>query len=161
MNRPKKIILWLLLWWIIVPLWIWRSAIHPVLKIILTVIIIILLICTIKYNTAEPPRPTPTVELLIAPNRNPTQTPDRGFVILIPTAKPYHVPQNVNSPTPQTCRIKGNVSNSGERYYHCPNFPSYSQTVVNPSEGDRWFCTEAEAISAGFRAPNNGRACVP
>ena len=47
--------------------------------------------------------------------------------------------------------IKGSVeSRTGERVYHVPGGLFYSTTVVTESEGDRWFCTEAEAIAAGW-----------
>ena len=49
------------------------------------------------------------------------------------------------------CRIKGNVSRSGTRIYHVPGGRSYAQTRINTSKGERWFCTEAEARSAGWR----------
>lgn len=31
--------------------------------------------------------------------------------------------------------------------------PSYDQTKIDESKGERWFCTEAEARAAGWRAP--------
>lgn len=50
-------------------------------------------------------------------------------------------------------RIKGNVSRGGERIYHVPGSQSYEDTVIDPSNGERWFCTEQEARSAGWRPP--------
>jgi endonuclease YncB( thermonuclease family) len=54
------------------------------------------------------------------------------------------------SPRPDTdCQIKGNISN-GKRIYHMPGDRYYADTRVSqPGEG--WFCTAAEAESAGFR----------
>ena len=50
------------------------------------------------------------------------------------------------------CRIKGNVSyNRGRRIYHMPGDRDYSRTRIDPSRGERWFCTEAEARAAGWR----------
>ena len=49
--------------------------------------------------------------------------------------------------------IKGNVNSSGEKIYHCPRWRDYDRIEMIESEGDRWFCTEAEAKAAGFRAP--------
>ena len=50
------------------------------------------------------------------------------------------------------CRIKGNVSyNRGMRIYHMPGDRDYSRTRIDPSRGERWFCTEAEARAAGWR----------
>ena len=31
--------------------------------------------------------------------------------------------------------------------------PSYEETEIDESRGERWFCTETEARSAGWRAP--------
>lgn len=50
------------------------------------------------------------------------------------------------------CDIKGNVSfDSGEKIYHVPGQNYYSETKINTSYGERWFCTEDEAISNGWR----------
>ena len=50
------------------------------------------------------------------------------------------------------CRIKGNVSyNRSKRIYHMPGDRDYSRTRIDPSRGERWFCTEAEARAAGWR----------
>ncbi|MDJ0639779.1 MAG: thermonuclease family protein [Paracoccaceae bacterium] len=55
---------------------------------------------------------------------------------------------------PPGCPIKGNISfNSGDRIYHMPWSPWYSRTYINTAKGERWFCDEAEAIAAGWRAP--------
>ena len=51
------------------------------------------------------------------------------------------------------CYIKGNINGEGERIYHVPGSPSYDDTVIDESRGERWFCTEAEARAAGWRAP--------
>lgn len=53
------------------------------------------------------------------------------------------------------CEIKGNVNSEGERIYHMPGDRDYRRTDIKPEEGDRWFCTQAEAEAAGFRAPQN------
>jgi endonuclease YncB( thermonuclease family) len=63
-------------------------------------------------------------------------------------------PQNVqrNAATERaTCAIKGNISSKGERIYHVPGGRYYAQTVIDPSKGERWFCTETEATAAGWR----------
>ena len=49
------------------------------------------------------------------------------------------------------CRIKGNVSSKGERIYHLPGQKFYGETRISPSKGERMFCSEAEARSAGWR----------
>ena len=51
----------------------------------------------------------------------------------------------------QPCLIKGNISSKGERIYHAPGCRYYNATVIEPQRGERWFCTEAEAVAAGWR----------
>lgn len=52
------------------------------------------------------------------------------------------------------CVIKGNISGSG-RIYHMPHNRDYGRTRINESTGERWFCTETDAQSAGWRAARN------
>lgn len=54
---------------------------------------------------------------------------------------------------PDGCPIKGNINREGERIYHLPGTRDYDITVIHVEDGERWFCTEAEAVAAGFRAP--------
>ena len=49
------------------------------------------------------------------------------------------------------CVIKGNINSSGERIYHVPGQRYYDKTRINWSKGERWFCTEQEAVRAGWR----------
>ena len=49
------------------------------------------------------------------------------------------------------CTLKGNVSSSGERIYHVPGGQYYERTRISPQKGEQWFCTEADAIAAGWR----------
>lgn len=51
---------------------------------------------------------------------------------------------------PQGCAIKGNLTANG-RIYHMPWSPWYDQIRMDPDKGKRWFCTEAEAVAAGWR----------
>lgn len=57
---------------------------------------------------------------------------------------------------PDVCPIKGNISRGGQ-IYQAPWSPWYSRTKVNTAKGERWFCTEGEAVEAGWRAPYWGR----
>ncbi len=57
---------------------------------------------------------------------------------------------------PKGCPIKGNISKNG-KIYHSPWSPWYKRTKVSVNKGERWFCSEAEAISAGWRAPYWGK----
>jgi micrococcal nuclease len=55
-------------------------------------------------------------------------------------------------PENEDCLIKGNISQiTDERIYFFPECPSYSQIRIDPSTGERYFCTEKEAQKAGFR----------
>jgi hypothetical protein len=50
------------------------------------------------------------------------------------------------------CAIKGNMSSfSGECIYHMPGQRYYDKTRINWRKGERWFCSEREAIAAGCR----------
>ena len=60
-----------------------------------------------------------------------------------------------NTVRPPGCDIKGNISqNSDARLYHLPGMEDYENTIIRPMDGERWFCTEQEAINSGWsRAP--------
>jgi hypothetical protein len=47
--------------------------------------------------------------------------------------------------------IKGNISSSRERIYHVLGQRYYDKTLIHLSKGERWFCTEQEAVAAGWR----------
>lgn len=51
------------------------------------------------------------------------------------------------------CLIKGNINRAGAKIFHVPGSPSYDQTQIDESRGERWFCSEEEAVAAGWRAP--------
>jgi len=54
------------------------------------------------------------------------------------------------------CVIKWNISyKSQEKIYHIPWCPNYSDTVINTTYGERWFCTEEEARAAWWRKAYN------
>jgi hypothetical protein len=57
------------------------------------------------------------------------------------------------APPNPSCMIKGNVTDKGERIYHVPGDPWYAKTKIDPSKGERWFCSEKEAQTAGWRPP--------
>ena len=56
----------------------------------------------------------------------------------------------INQPS-GICLIKGNISSSGEKIYHMPGQKYYDKTVIDTSRGEKWFCTEQDAQSAGWR----------
>lgn len=47
--------------------------------------------------------------------------------------------------------IKGNINSKGEKIYHCPGQRDYKKTIIDESDGERWFATEEEARNAGWR----------
>ena len=59
----------------------------------------------------------------------------------------------VPTPSPVAdCAIKGNISRKGVRIYHLPGQRDYAKTSINTQKGERWFCDEASAEAAGWRA---------
>ncbi|MCC5973075.1 MAG: thermonuclease family protein [Rubellimicrobium sp.] len=55
---------------------------------------------------------------------------------------------------PGDCNIKGNISSNG-RIYHMPHNRDYDRTIIDETQGERWFCTPEEAEAAGWRAARN------
>ncbi|MBQ2261141.1 MAG: thermonuclease family protein [Loktanella sp.] len=67
----------------------------------------------------------------------------------------YRATSNAAPAAPDpACNIKGNISNNG-RIYHRPGNRDYDRTVINTAQGERWFCSTAEAEAAGWRAARN------
>lgn len=55
------------------------------------------------------------------------------------------------SPNPK-CTIKGNIDPASyEKFYHLPACRHYNQTVLNLAYGEKWFCSEEEAVASGFK----------
>lgn len=48
-----------------------------------------------------------------------------------------------------SCTIKGNIRGT-TKIYHLPDCKNYTQTVIDTSFGDQWFCNEEEAQKAGY-----------
>lgn len=54
-------------------------------------------------------------------------------------------------PKDPNCIIKGNIDpGDGTRRYYLPNCAQYKTAIVEEDIGEQWFCTEAEAIKAGY-----------
>ena len=62
--------------------------------------------------------------------------------------------QPVPALPPGDCTIKGNISDSGQ-IYHMPHNRDYARTRISEAQGERWFCSPAEAEAAGWRAARN------
>ena len=58
--------------------------------------------------------------------------------------------QVAEAAAPQGCAIKGNVSKHG-KIYPLPWQLWYSNVKIDEARGERWFCSEAEALAAGWR----------
>lgn len=69
------------------------------------------------------------------------------------TTKP--ATKTASSSAAASCLIKGNISSSKEKIYHVLGCRSYDATKIDTSAGERWFCTEKEAIGAGWRKALN------
>jgi hypothetical protein len=50
---------------------------------------------------------------------------------------------------PAGCAIKGDIMNS-KRTYYVPGASLYVSVQVNVAAGERWFCTETQAVAAGW-----------
>lgn len=69
------------------------------------------------------------------------------------TARKASSLENAPKPPSSDCTIKGNISRSGkERIYHQPGQRNYDETVIRTIQGERWFCSPAEAEAQGWRA---------
>ncbi|OGK12004.1 hypothetical protein A2954_00290 [Candidatus Roizmanbacteria bacterium RIFCSPLOWO2_01_FULL_37_12] len=50
------------------------------------------------------------------------------------------------------CIIKGNYrSADNSRIYHTPDCYNYNRITIKPGTTERWFCSEEEALAAGFK----------
>ncbi len=50
-----------------------------------------------------------------------------------------------------SCDIKGTVHSKTIKYYHLPYTKYYKQSHIDLRRGERWFCSEETAKSAGFK----------
>jgi cold shock CspA family protein len=68
---------------------------------------------------------------------------------------PSRLPASIESITKPGCVVKGNISiATGRKLYHVPGMEDYEGTIIDPGKGERLFCSEAEAVAAGWsRAP--------
>ena len=99
------------------------------------------------------PTPTPA-------ESSPTPTPAESSPPPTP-AESSPPPTPVESSPPPTpvvpiakpeCLIKGNISiSTGKKLYHLPGMEDYESTRISPGKGERWFCSESEAIDNGWR----------
>ncbi len=142
------------------------------------------LVCTTLTAIISPPRPTPrTIQALPTASQatatleptNTAQPQSTATAAPSPTREPSPLPTNTNAPAatatsastsnscPQGCLthvagcdIIGNVSarNNNQKIYHLPSSLDYDEIKFDAAQGDRYFCTEAEAQANDFRPPN-------
>lgn len=81
---------------------------------------------------------------------------DRNTVILGALSVPVTAQSELLAPASSTtapspeCNIKGNVNREGERIYHVPGQIDYAKVDMRDPQ-KRWFCSEDEARTAGWR----------
>ncbi len=65
--------------------------------------------------------------------------------------------REIDMPPPSpNCIIKGNISEKGYgKTYLVPGCDNYNNVKIDTRKGEQYFCTEEEAISAGFRRADN------
>lgn len=75
-----------------------------------------------------------------------------GLVIWATEFRGSRSPSLITSINKPGCNIKGNISiNTGVKFYHVPGSEDYESTVIDPTRGEKWFCTDSEAIANGWR----------
>jgi endonuclease YncB( thermonuclease family) len=58
------------------------------------------------------------------------------------------------NPKNSKCNIKGNIR-EGKKTYFFPGCGNYSNVALELDQGDQWFCSESDAVSAGFTKSAN------
>ncbi|MEI6181472.1 MAG: hypothetical protein WCP31_12005 [Chloroflexales bacterium] len=126
---------------------------------------------------ASPARSTPPSRPSVTPRSSPSERPTQrsaasGYAIAIGVASTILIVLVIGvvllytqSLTPRTapssvavattampdCVIKGNISvSTGNKLYHLPGMENYDSTEIDLEKGERWFCTEAEALAQGW-----------
>ncbi len=73
--------------------------------------------------------------------------PVQGSVAFKPSDEAPVVPKCPNG----AGAIKGNINASGEKIYHVPGGRYYESVRIDLPDGEKFFCSEAEAVAAGWR----------
>ena len=110
-------------------------------------------------NPVSAPKPSDLVSApkpsnpVSAPKVTPVSEPKTSNPVSAPKVTPVSEPIVINEPiAQQNCNIKGNISvSTGDRLYHVAGMEDYEGTIITLSKGERWFCSESEAIAAGWR----------
>lgn len=112
----------------------------------LVLVMVLLLWGLNPQSPAGPPTVSPS------PDPPPASVPSGPPPVVVAAApETDDCPKGCETPPPD-CYIKGNISyRTGERIYHLPGQQYYEKTKIDPADGERWFCTEAEARANGWR----------
>ena len=110
-----------------------------------------------KPSISNPSLPNPTILKPSIPNPTLLKPTIPNPSIPNPTIPNPSIPSpTISNPSISSeCNIKGNISvSSGEKFYHIQGMPEYEITRINTSKGERFFCSESEAIANGWsKAP--------
>ncbi|KAK9809001.1 hypothetical protein WJX72_007719 [[Myrmecia] bisecta] len=102
--------------------------------------------------SATPSRGAPQAA---SPAAQPTVTPAPPLAAspapLAPPLAALTPPSARDQPPSPDCAIKGNISAKGLKIYHMPGGRFYNSTRIDAGSGERWFCSEKEAVAAGWR----------
>ncbi|MDD2656860.1 MAG: thermonuclease family protein [Patescibacteria group bacterium] len=110
-------------------------------------------VCPDEITTQTTNQPVQT-ETKITIEEKPVLVPAPVVAPIVSVIKPEPTPTPVVN-TPTSCVIKGNISSKGEKIYHVLGCVSYNATKIDESKGEKWFCTEQDALSAGWRKALN------
>jgi hypothetical protein len=111
---------------------------------------------TLTVTPAFTPTFTPEPTMTAVPFE--TSVPEKVEMVITPTVLPSVTQLSLASGCANGCEehipgcdIKGNINAEGVKIYHVPGGRYYNKTQIDPAQGERWFCTGAEAQAAGWR----------
>lgn len=111
--------------------------------------------CDLPFSFAQSSAKTNKLGLWLIPAAVAVVAPNTPLPVVepAPTSAPVANSGCPNGCTQSSaaCLIKGNISAEGEKIYHMPGQAYYDKTVISPEKGERWFCTESEAVNNGWR----------
>lgn len=61
--------------------------------------------------------------------------------------------KEASASAPGGCVVKAKVLKETGRTLFVPWSPWYARATIDPAKGDRWFCSEAEAVADGWKEP--------
>lgn len=97
----------------------------------------------------QPPTstPTPTAKVIQDEPEPPTPAPAPAAA---PEPSPEAEPVTCDFSIDDNPAIKGNINKYGDLLYHTPESRHYHPTKIDTSKGEQWFCSEQEALAAGW-----------